>query len=65
MMGEDYNMLNPFAATTRSGSPYAAILLQTALVLAYLLTSTFEFILVLIQLVLTLSSAATVFAVFY
>jgi APA family basic amino acid/polyamine antiporter len=65
MMGEDYRLLRLFARTNRAGIPHVAILWQTLIVLVLLVTATFEFALVYIELLLTLSSLATVAAVVY
>ncbi len=64
IMGQDYAFFRAFAATHPGGSPRRAILLQTAIVFALLLTSTFEAVLVYIQLTLVLSSFLTVLGVF-
>ncbi len=65
VMGQDFALFRALAATHSGGSPRRAILLQTAIVLALLLTSTFEAILVYIQFTLILSSLLTVLGVFY
>ncbi len=64
VMGQDFGFFRALAHTNRAGIPMRAILLQTAIVFAMLLTSTFEWILVYVQLILTLSSALTVYGVF-
>jgi APA family basic amino acid/polyamine antiporter len=64
VMGEDYSLFRGLARTNRSGVPVRAILLQTAIVYLLLLTSTFNSVLVYVQLLLTASSALTVAAVF-
>ncbi len=63
-MGEDYPALRFLARKTRGGSPWAALLLQTAITLVLMTTSTFERVLVYTEFVVLLSSAATVLGVF-
>ena len=65
VMGQDFALFRALAATHPGGSPRRAILLQTAIVFALLLTSTFEAVLVYIQFTLILSSMLTVLGVFY
>ncbi len=65
VMGQDFAFFRALAATHPGGSPRRAILLQTAIVLVLLLSSTFEAILVYIQFTLILSSLLTVLGVFY
>ncbi|HUF61788.1 MAG TPA: amino acid permease [Verrucomicrobiales bacterium] len=63
-MGEDYPPLRFLARKTRGGAPWAALLLQTAITLLLLMSSTFERVLVYTEFVILLSSAATVLGVF-
>ncbi len=65
VMGQDFAFFRTLAATHPGGSPRRAILLQTAIVLALLLSSTFEAVLIYIQFTLILSSLLTVLGVFY
>ena len=65
VMGQDFAFFGALAKTHPGGSPRRAILLQTAIVFAMLLTSTFEVILVYIQFTLVLSSFLTVLGVFH
>jgi APA family basic amino acid/polyamine antiporter len=64
VMGQDHALFRFLARTTPAGIPRRAILLQGAIVVTLLLTSTFEQVLVYIQLTLTLSSFLTVLGVF-
>ena len=63
-MGQDFAFFRSFAETDVGGSPRRAILLQSAIVVGLLLTSTFEAVLVYIQFTLVLSSFLTVLGVF-
>jgi APA family basic amino acid/polyamine antiporter len=63
-MGEDLRLLNVLARRNAHGVPVAAILAQYAIVMALLLTATFESAVNLVQFSLTLCSALTVFGVF-
>ena len=65
VMGQDFAFFRALATTHSGGSPRRAILLQTAIVFALLLSSTFEAVLIYIQFTLVLSSALTVFGVFH
>lgn len=65
VMGQDFAFFRALAATHSGGSPRRAILLQTGIVFALLLTSTFEAVLIYIQFTLILSSLLTVLGVFY
>ena len=59
-MGEDLAILRWLAPSTPGGVPRLALLLQPGIVTALIVTSTFEKVLVYIQLALTLSAACTV-----
>jgi basic amino acid/polyamine antiporter, APA family len=61
--GRDYRILRFMAATSASGVPRRALALQTVLALAYLLTGTFEAVLVYSQFALVLCGVLTVFGV--
>lgn len=63
-IGQDYAFFRSLARTNRHGIPVVAILVQTGLVLALLLTSTFESMLVYTQFTLALCAAATVAGIF-
>jgi basic amino acid/polyamine antiporter, APA family len=63
-MGEDLRVLNFLARRNAHGVPVSAILVQYAIVMALLLTATFESAVNLVQFSLTLCSALTVFGVF-
>jgi basic amino acid/polyamine antiporter, APA family len=63
VMGEDYQLLSPFARRTRGGVPLTAVLFQLAVVSLLLLTQSFESILEFIQFSLTISSFLTVLGV--
>ena len=65
VMGQDFAFFRALAATHPGGSPRRAILLQTAIVFALLVSSTFEAVLVYIQFTLIASSLLTVLGVFY
>ncbi len=65
VMGQDFAFFRALAATHAGGSPRRAILLQTAIVFALLVSSTFEAVLVYIQFTLIASSLLTVLGVFY
>jgi APA family basic amino acid/polyamine antiporter len=62
-MGEDYRVLRWLARTTPRGVPWLAILWQTGIVFALLLTATFREIIVYLQLILLMSSFLTVLGV--
>ena len=64
IMGEDIPMFGRMAFTTASGAPVGAILLQLAIVLALLFTSTFESVLTYLGFTLALSTFLTVAGVF-
>jgi APA family basic amino acid/polyamine antiporter len=64
-MGEDFRGLGVLARKSRSGIPANAIFLQTAVVLVLILTSSFEQVLVYIELLLVLFALVTVAGVFW
>jgi len=64
VVGEDYRGLGLLARTNRDGIPWIAICLQSTLTLVFILTSTFESILVFAGFTLALNSFATVLGVF-
>jgi len=64
-MGEDFRGLRVLARKSRSGIPANAVLLQTAVVIALILTSSFEQVLVYIELLLVLFALVTVAGVFW
>lgn len=64
VMGEDYALLRPLSVRSRHGVPYVAVLLQTAVVLALILSSTFEAVLTYMEVLLIVSSSLTVAGVF-
>ena len=64
VVGEDYHALRFFARTNRDGIPAAAIYTQTALSLIFILTASFESILVFAGFTLALNSFVTVLSVF-
>ena len=63
MIGEDIRFFAPFAATNGAGAPANAILLQLAIVLLLIATSTFEAVLTYLGFTLTLSTSLTVLGV--
>lgn len=63
-MGEDLRVLNFLSRRNAHGVPVSAILAQYVIVMALLLTATFESAVNLVQFSLTLCSALTVFGVF-
>jgi APA family basic amino acid/polyamine antiporter len=63
-MGEDLRVLNFLSRRNAHGVPVSAILAQYAIVMALLLTATFESAVNLVQFSLTLCSALTVFGLF-
>jgi APA family basic amino acid/polyamine antiporter len=63
VMGEDFGALRVFAVKTRSGIPAVAIAFQLAVTTLLLLTSTFESVLIYIQLSLIFCSFLTVLGV--
>lgn len=64
VIGEDFHALRLLSRTNRSGVPSIAIALQSALALLFILTSSFESILVFSGFTLGLSSFATVLGVY-
>ncbi len=64
VIGEDFRGLSLLAKTNTDGIPSNAIYLQAVLTLAFILTSTFESILVFAGFTLALNSFATVLGVF-
>ncbi len=64
VMGQDFTFFRALARTNAHGIPQLAILVQTAIVFAMLLTGSFERILVYTQFTLALSSLLTVVGVF-
>lgn len=64
VMGEDFAPLRFLARRSRTGLPAVAILFQTAIVLALLLTATFEGVLIYTQFTLNLCAVLTVAGVF-
>jgi APA family basic amino acid/polyamine antiporter len=64
VVGEDFRALRFFARTNRDGIPAAAIYTQTALSVIFILTASFESILVFAGFTLALNSFVTVSSVF-
>lgn len=64
VIGEDFSLLRFLAQTNLDGIPSNAIYLQSALTLVFIVTSTFESILVFAGFTLALNSFATVLGVF-
>ena len=64
VIGEDIPGLRFLAVTNRDGIPHRAIYLQSALAVVFILTSTFESVLVFAGFTLALNSLATVLGVF-
>ncbi|PJF20514.1 MAG: hypothetical protein CUN56_15785 [Phototrophicales bacterium] len=62
-MGEDYRVLGWLGKSNEYGIPSRAIYFQSALALAFIITGTFEQILIFSGLVLTLNNAAAVLGV--
>jgi APA family basic amino acid/polyamine antiporter len=63
-MGEDWSLLGFLARRTRGGVPAVAILVQSAIVILLLVTSTFKTVLTYIQFSLTISSSLCVVGIF-
>lgn len=63
-IGEDLPLLAPLSRLNRAGAPYLACLLQLAVVLLLLLTSTFDAVLTYLGATLSFSTAITVLGVF-
>jgi len=64
VVGEDFHALRFFARTNRDGIPSTAIYTQTALSVIFILTASFESILVFAGFTLALNSFVTVLSVF-
>ena len=64
VVGEDFRSLRFFARTNRDGIPAAAIYTQTALSVVFILTASFESVLVFAGFTLALNSFVTVLGVF-
>ncbi len=64
VIGEDFRPLRLLARVNRDGLPYVAIMTQSALTLVFILTSSFESVLVFAGFTLALNSFVTVFGVF-
>ena len=64
-VGEDYPRLRILAQRNKGGVPVAATLVQAALAIIVILTANFEQILMYVEVLLLLSSTATVTAVVY
>ena len=64
VVGEDFHALRFFARTNRDGIPSAAIYTQTALSVVFIVTASFESILVFAGFTLALNSFVTVLSVF-
>lgn len=64
VIGEDFPLLKALGKTNKDGIPSTAIYIQSAIALLFILSSTFESILVFSGFTLALSSFATVFSIF-
>ena len=64
VIGQDFRALSFFARTNRDGIPAIAIYTQTALAVIFILTSSFESVLVFAGFTLALNSFVTVLGVF-
>lgn len=64
VIGEDIPMFQTLARTNKNGVPYYALLLQLAIVIALLITSSFDAIITYLGFTLTLSSFMSVLGVF-
>ena len=64
VIGEDFPALGVLAKTNKDGIPSVAIYLQSVIAIAFIVSSTFESILVFAGFTLALNSFATVFSVF-
>jgi len=64
MIGEDFNPLRRLSVTNKDGLPYIAIAAQSVLAVAFILSSSFESILVFAGFTLALNSFVTVAGVF-
>ncbi|NJN61995.1 MAG: amino acid permease [Coleofasciculaceae cyanobacterium RL_1_1] len=63
-IGEDFPLFAKLAQTNRAGIPYRAIVVQLAIALALIISSTFEAVLTYLSFTLTLSSFVTVLGLF-
>ena len=64
VLGQDFTTLRAFAKTNQAGVPYVAVLFQSALALLFILTASFDFILVFAGFALGLNSFIAVLGVF-
>ncbi len=64
VLGEDFTVLRPLAKTNRDGIPVTAIWFQSVLTLVFIITSSFESILVFSGMLLALNSFAAVLGLF-
>jgi APA family basic amino acid/polyamine antiporter len=64
VVGEDFTALRLLARTNRNGLPATAIIVQSSLTILFILSSSFESILVFAGFTLALNSFATVLGVF-
>ena len=65
VIGEDYSRLKLFSFLNSKEVPYVSILVQSSLALVYLLTATFESLIVYVGFVITLFSFLTVLGLFF
>lgn len=64
-VGNDYKRLSYFSLVNERESPYLAILIQTILVIIYLLTVSFESLIIYVGFVLSLFSCLSVLGIFF
>ena len=64
VVGQDFTALSALAKTNRAGVPFIAVLVQSALALLFIVTASFDFILVFAGFALGLNSFLTVAGVF-
>ncbi|MCH2337753.1 MAG: hypothetical protein MK316_10875, partial [Pseudomonadales bacterium] len=64
VVGQDFAALSALAKTNRAGVPFVAVLVQSALALLFIVTASFDFILVFAGFALGLNSFLTVAGVF-
>ena len=64
VIGEDYNLFRYFSVRAETGVPFRAILLQSSLTLLFVITATFESVLVFSGFILGLNSLMAVVGVF-
>ncbi len=64
VLGEDFTILRPLSKTNKDGIPVSAIWFQSILTLAFIITSSFESILVFSGMLLALNSFAAVLGLF-